>query len=273
MGLRTWLGLKERRIPTDVSLEVARKSRPRNLLGITCSGKTDGGGAQVHAVMSAIAFSQAIGVPYFHTPFRSVAHSADPTTFAARWEAAFNLGIGHEAVPNDVPLIDSQQLLSGYNGPPAILRQEYFHKFTDRNPHLYLPLAKVWRDALSLPDLDDPGEVLAVHIRRGDVGPHTPERFTPNDKICRSIEHARKNGAGKAVILSEGDPSEFEWLPPDCRCELGTDIFETVATMVRAKNLIMSKSSLSYICGLLSRGTVYYEKFWHSTLPSWRVLD
>jgi hypothetical protein len=39
-----------------------------------------------------------------------------------------------------------------------------------------------------------------------------------------------------------------------------------------ANGLIMAKSSLSHVAGLLSKGSVYYEPFWHGPLSSWRVL-
>jgi hypothetical protein len=223
--------------------------------------------------MSAIVFAKAVGLPYFHTPFTTVAHSDTPESFAARWERTFNLGHGFEAPPDDVPIIGGDVFLKGYSGPPAILRQAHFHGFCDRNAHLYSHHAGAWRENLALPTVPHAGETIAVHIRRGDVSAADWRRYTSNGDVCRYIERVRaRRPAARTIILSEGERSDFSGLPSDCDYRLGADIFETIAIMIRAEHLIMAKSSLSYICGVLSTGTVHYERFWHAPLPSWQVL-
>ena len=51
-----------------------------------------------------------------------------------------------------------------------------------------------------------------------------------------------------------------------------SDVFEVLSCMIRAENLFMAKSSLSYVAGLLSMGTVHYEPFWHPKLKDWQLF-
>ncbi len=241
------------------------KTRYRHLIaGITCAGRDDGLGAQVHAVMSALLFSHVTGIPYYHTPFGSR---------QAKWESVFNLGRGYRLPPRDIPLIKGNAIRNGYNGPAAIVWQTHFHRFTDKNPDGYLRILESLRSCLKIPAKSHDGTIIAVHIRRGDVSQNTPKRFTPNKTAAKYIEIARRRYPDARIrIFSQGDKSEFEHLPRDCEFELNTDLAETLSNMISADCLIMSKSSLSYIAALLSRGTIYYELFWHSPLSSWIIL-
>ncbi len=246
-----------------------------SLLGITCAGRTDGGGAQVHAVMSAILFSRMAGIAYFHSPFTSVRHGDHPEVFAARWEAAFNLGQGAPGVPDGVPIISAETFSGGYSGVPAVVAQGHFHGFAERNPDLYGQLADEFRDRLALPLRSFEAPTIAVHVRRGDVvgeTAHAP-RLTDNATILRNIKRVqRDHPRHRVVIFSQGVESDFGPLADICAFELNSDVLETISALIAADCLIMAKSSLSYVAGLLSKGSVYYEPFWHGPLSSWRVL-
>jgi hypothetical protein len=61
---------------------------------LTCCGKTEGGGAQIQAMMSVIAFCRAMELRYVHTPIQCLEHKEDP----ARWEALFRLGMGEPSI-------------------------------------------------------------------------------------------------------------------------------------------------------------------------------
>lgn len=267
-------GFKRRSFASSDFLDLSR-IEPGSLLGVTCAGKTDGGGAQVHAVMSAILFSRAAGLAYFHSPFTSVDHGEEPEVFAARWEAAFNLGQGSPGVPDGVPIISGKTFSQGYRGAPAIVAQQHFHGFAERNPDLYGQLADEFRARLALPQRRFEVPTIAVHVRRGDVAgdaAHT-SRLTDNATILRNISHVRRDHPRhRVVIFSQGVESDFGPLADTCAFELNSDVFSTISALIAADCLIMAKSSLSYVAGLLSKGSVYYEPFWHGPLSSWRVL-
>lgn len=276
MGMTRWFGRKNV-LPDeqDHSLGLSRLDG-RIILGVTCAGKRDGGGAQVHAVMSAMLFARAMGVPYFHTPFAAVMHGEDPTAFAARWERAFNLGIGVSRIPRRMTVVTGEAACRDYRGPPAVVAQQHFHAFADGRPDLYGPTVRGLRSRLALPSRSFGRPTIAVHVWRGDIvgRPSQAERFTDNATLARHIEAALRDHPGHRVrVFSQGTKADFEGLPDICEFELDTDVFTTVSGLIEADCLIMAKSSLSYIAGLCSRGTVYYEPFWHRPLSPWRVLD
>jgi hypothetical protein len=276
MGIRRWFGRgKVRPGEQDHSLELSRLDG-RVMLGVTCLGKRDGGGAQVHAVMSAMLFARAMGVPYFHTPFAAVMHGADPAAFAVRWEGAFNLGGGAARIPRRMPVITGEAACRGYRGPPAVVAQQHFHAFADSRPDLYACIVDDLRRRLTLPSRSSAAPTIAVHVRRGDVVGKLPyaKRFTDNATLARHIGAALRDFPGHRVrIFSQGAEADFGGLPDVCEFELDADIFATLSGLIEADCLIMAKSSLSYVAGLYSRGTVYYEPFWHRPLSSWRILD
>lgn len=257
----------------DCSVRLSKLDKS-SLLGVTCTGKTDGGGAQVQAVMSAILFSRAMGVPYFHTPFKSVMHGDDPALFACQWETSFKLGIGSPGVPVGVPVINGEAFCKGYRGAPVVVEERHFHAFADENPDLYRSVVDEFRARLALPPRSFASPTIAVHVRRGDVVgvPAYAERLTDNDVIARRIETALRDYPDHRVrVFSQGVESDFQPLPDICEFELNSDVFATVSGLIQADCLIMAKSSLSYVAGLLSKGTVYYEPFWHKPLSSWRA--
>lgn len=57
----SWLRAKPLPENADCSRAIAKMKRRSSIPGVTYAGKTDGGGAQIHAVMSAILFADAIG--------------------------------------------------------------------------------------------------------------------------------------------------------------------------------------------------------------------
>lgn len=276
MGITRWFSRRKVRPgEQDHSRELSRLD-DRVMLGVTCLGKRDGGGAQVHAVMSAMLFARAMGVPYFHTPFAAVMHGADPAAFAARWEKAFNLGLGVAQVPRRIPVVTGEAAIRGYRGPPAVVAQQHFHAFADSEPNLYAGIVRDLRPRLALPPRSFAAPTIAVHVRRGDIvgQPSYAKRFTDNATLARHIGTALRDFPGHRVrIFSQGAEADFEGLPDVCEFELDTDIFATFSGLIEADCLIMAKSSLSYVAGLYSRGTVYYEPFWHRPLSSWRILD
>ncbi|AZO09150.1 hypothetical protein EJ074_08510 [Mesorhizobium sp. M3A.F.Ca.ET.080.04.2.1] len=247
----------------------------KSLLGITCVGKQDGGGAQVHAVMSALLFSRVTGIPYFHSPFRRVEHGRDAEAFAAEWEAAFNLGFSKPCVPHGVPTISAGAFNKEYRGVPAVVAEQHFHNFAERHLGMYPALAEELRARLLLPQRTFERPTIAVHIRRGDVvgNPAAAQRLTSNATALDNIKRVLADRPGhRVVVFSQGEPSDFGMLAEFCEFELNSDIFATVSGMIAADCLIMAKSSLSYVAGLLSKGAVYYEPFWHGPIPSWHVL-
>jgi hypothetical protein len=60
---------------------------------ITCSGKIDGGGAQIHAKLSVIALAAKCNVKFLYTPSQVIAHkpnSIKEDEWLQKWEDYFN---------------------------------------------------------------------------------------------------------------------------------------------------------------------------------------
>ena len=258
-----------------VTLFNALKTRP--ILGVTCRGKQDGGGAQVHAILSAQAFARVANVPYFHTPLRRVAHAPRfDRRWAAKWETAFGLSDCHRSAKGTGKIVTSQRFLDEYSGPPPIIEARHFHKFFDADADRYLPLLDEFRASCPLV-VAGKGQtrIAAVHIRRGDVakpGSEVTRRLTSMDANARAIEIIQATWPGIEVrVFSQGPPEDFSRLPGGCKFYLDVDVFETLRQLLNADVLVTAKSSFSYVAALLSRGTVIYKPFWHSPLSSWTV--
>jgi hypothetical protein len=258
-----------------VALFEALKTRP--IRGVTCRGKTDGGGAQVQAIFSARVFAHAANVPYFHTPLRRVAHAPGfRWKWAAAWEEAFGLQYGHPRAKGAGKIVKTRRFLKRYRGPPPIIGDAYFHSFCDADPDRYLPLLDQFRancKLLKQTTRDTP--VAAIHIRRGDVaipGAEIAYRMTSMDDNARAIETIRSNWPGIDVqVYSQGKPEDFAGLPGGCTLHLDTDVFETMAALMNADVLVTAKSSFSYVAALLSQGTIIFEPFWHKPMSSWTI--
>ncbi len=249
-------------------------------IALTCAGKTDGGGAQVQAVMSVQAFCKAFGYKYVHTPFYQMEHTSGLAEIV-RWERLFNLGsgvapaseAGHPVVPF-AAYVKSPRLWFR----ETIVAVEHLHDFTDRCPAAYLAIQDALRRKFAGSPVPKPDKCLtiAVHIRRGDVtATAQSRRFTDGNVIALRLSkyHRACDEAGcshRTVICSQGRPDDFPELAAlGCEFRLNDDPLDSLNQLVQADILLMAKSSYSYVAGILSTGVVVYEPFWHSPLPNW----
>ena len=64
------------------------------------------------------------------------------------------------------------------------------------------------------------------------------------------------------------------YISEDTTLHINEDITTTFTGMVASNILITSRSSLSYLAGLLTDGVVYYQPFWHPPKKDWHgVLE
>ena len=245
--------------------------------GITATGKTDRGGAQIHAQLSAINFARAHGLPYHHMPLVKSQQQGQKMSAAERaaWDENFNLTATAEPWPSKLPIVSAGELIAGEVTSDCILASANYHRFCDADPDSYLKIRTQVRDVNRLPQRRYPKPTIAVHVRRGDVSQDTePRRFTSNDSVAKSIAQAKELLPDASVrVFSEGREEDFAGLPVGCEYELNSDVFETVAGLAAADCLVMAKSSFSYVAALLNGGTVYYQPFRHKPLSEWRILD
>jgi hypothetical protein len=227
----------------------------------TIAGKKDGFGSQYQAVMSGIALCEKKGYTYVHTPFKEIEHGANVDEM--------NTFIG---LKND-KVYDESQLKN-------MITEEYsseVHRSEKPSEYYTETVLKKIRDAYystekpKISDID-----IAIHIRRGDVKSDDPDgRFISNTAYLKIINSLKKKYPRyKILIFSQGAPDDFKELGlEETSFRLNEPIPTTFHSLVSAKVLVMSKSSLSYAAALLNRNKVYYQPFWHKSLDNWTNID
>jgi hypothetical protein len=256
---------------------------------VTCAGKVDGAGAQAQAVVSVMLFARAVGAQYVHTPFSVVDHNPDSSPdWPARWERFFNFGQGEMPVSAlDARGIARLQVVSPFEvtSPGVLYELPHCYPTWSLSRALLPPLLAELRGRFlagkRVTESAAPALRVAIHVRRGDVTPAGPHarRFTASETVLRLSQRLDEalGSAGlpyRATLYSQGDPAQFQLLADrGVTIDTRDDPFETFLQLVTADVLVTAKSSFSYLAGLLSRGVVLYEPFWHAPLVGWVRLS
>jgi hypothetical protein len=236
---------------------------------VTNPARKDGFGAQLQSVIYSMIFAELTGNEFLYTPFAEMEHNYhDDQQFLEKKEWLINL-LGHVPVTNNTT----------YARP---LRPQEWTKFVESHMHLVPEcltlkhLQGLFRANKNRGDYLDPDRFhIAVHIRRPN--PHDCRLYgshIPDIVFQFGIQKLREKYADKRPqihIFSQGDEELFRSLYPESDVVLHIDeaLEQTFPRMVFADVLVLSPSSLSWVAGLLSQGTVYYQPFWHRPLPTW----
>ncbi len=267
-----------------------KKITKTNNCYITCTGKTDGIGAQVQAVFSTMLFAQEFGITYAHTPFDEIwsDHSNK------EWEVFFNLS-GDEITVNEINkdslnvVYVSQPLFIGFK-PNTLYIVEHCHSFVDsnKNAKLYANIKDKFIEKYQSSSKRDyksfykEGRLnIAIHARRGDVskeGVHS-DRYTDNlyyksllDNISIILDDLKIKSS--IHLYSQGNVEDFHELEGlNVNYHLDECVFTTFNNLVLSDIIIMSKSTFSYSAALLSKSIMIYEPFWHKPLKDWILVD
>ncbi len=256
---------------------------------LTCRGRDDGGGAQISACISTMIAARLRGVDYAHSPLEQVAHApegVDEVQWGQRWEAFFSLGDGELSAGEltDLPL---HPLAKPHRRRPkrgCLNVVAHCHKLTDAHPDAWAEIVPELRRKYQLsPKPVPPGfeaglTHIAVHLRRGDVTSdgQFAERFSPASRIVPELRR-RIGSIGpdrcRVHLYSQGAPEDFPELDEfPLRLHLDEDPFVSFHGMVEADVLFTAISTFSYLAGVLGRGEVVYQPFWHPPLSGWKVL-
>ncbi|MEM9855562.1 MAG: hypothetical protein AAF841_14115 [Pseudomonadota bacterium] len=260
-----------------------------DIAGLTCSGKRDGGGAQVLAHISVQAMCARLGIRYFHTPFAYIAHGEDLESWQGRaawtksWESAFNLGQGFA---QSAESLSAEEFLARGRPKGAVVAIKQAHQFIRQagGGALLSPTIERLRGALDLPQGSAVEDRIAVHIRRGDVSADNRHagRFTANEEtFARMVRfNERIDGPGRFAIYSQGQEADFSEISAhlDIRFHLNGHPLIAMADMMRAPSLITARSAFSYVAALFrSGGAVLAENVSKPMglypLPSWMMVE
>jgi len=193
-------------------------------------------------------------------------------------------------------------------GRPVLLEAIHHYGYTDRHPAAFHALRAVspYRDHRPA----GPTRVC-IHLRRGDNSvpgrTDAQERLLPNGyylRVCGAVVDAlRRHGVPFVVrvhtevpprryTLYPDTPGLYFWLdqpatvdPSDYTLEdfeslpnvdmvLNVEAREALDDFATADVLILSRSALGYLAGLLNpHGLVIYAPWWHPPLPDWLLAD
>jgi hypothetical protein len=265
----------------DAAVRLSKGLLPQGVR-ITCSGRSDGLGMQAMARISGINFAKAFGATYVDSPFMRLDHApTEQHEWRDAWENRLNLGKGEERLDGDDVVVDYRDYLLKRRAinEKIVLRFQQCYWLHRHYPDSLEAISESLRTKFGLPaDQERDHIVVAVHVRRGDVGiSKNALRFTPNDTIVRTIEYLRdilEDMGVKAIfqVHSQGPASDFAELSRiGCELYLDTDAIWTMEKLVASDILIMSKSSFSYVAALINRGVKIYERTFNPPLSSWIV--
>jgi len=216
----------------------------------------DGGGfgGQYHRFMAGVAFCEYNGYEYVHKPITAIGHgeSAD----------RLNKFIG---IPPAAPSVKAD-IAEDY---PRVVYREPDTYFTPA------ALDKIRGYYYSTPKPADCEYDIAIHIRRGDVGPRKHRmRYTSNRTYKKIIRRLNADFPNSSIcVYSVGAADDFKDLAADnVHFCLNGEVEEAFHAMVTAKVLVTSKSAFPLCAALLSTNTVYYLPFWHPPMAHWRVI-
>ncbi len=251
---------------------------------ITCSGKTDGIGAQAQAIFSTMLFAQESGIRYVHTPFISVAHDQP----SEEWECFFNLGQDELALADSnvtsLPVLSVNQPSTDLE-PDTLYAIPHCHSFADlsNNVNGYSRLKDKFLTKYHASSKKAYGSFyrqgkvnIAIHVRRGDVSANS-FRHTDNvyyRSLLNSLTLIMDDLKTDVSIhlYSQGALDQFSDLDGlDVSYHLDECPFSAFVNMVSADILITAKSSFSYCAALLSKGIIIYEPFWHTPIDDWII--
>ena len=254
------------------SLREYLAGRPELRLAITSAGRVDGAGGQVLAVVSAMAFAHNHHCRYLHTPFRHIDHvEGDAAAWTRRWETFFGLGHGEPLVPADSQMVPLERFAprirrspTGAIDPGLVVHALSFHYAEMAKPATLRHLMPILRakylstDKSAIPVFRTAGAVnVAVHVRRGDVGPDDP-RYTTDLPILATIAGVSDviNSVGRRTaihLFSEGTPDRFQpYSALGCTLHLSTDPFEAFHNLVASDLLITTDSAFGRSAAMMS---------------------
>jgi hypothetical protein len=156
---------------------------------------------------------------------------------------------------------------------------------------------------------DSDEHTIAMHIRRGDcyspceTDEDVAKRYLPNQHYLRLLDHyydaparsrtragttslqeqqQQQQQRSQVVVYSESESFE-SWKDfrsacsrqhdHNCTLRLDTNVLEVWRGLLTADTLVLSKSSMSLVAGLLSSAAVViYTPFWHEPLKYWTVI-
>lgn len=235
---------------------------------ITNFSRDDGFGAQYQTILFSIIYSELINKEFVYTPFKKMEHNYDgDPNFLKEKEDLINI-IGNYKSVNEVDNYETT------NSEIYRIIEDNIDKCIELDS--FKKAKTLFYKNKFIID-NNINTNVAVHIRRYNVHDNGQTYGYTNDEyFLNAINYIRSEYKIPKTfhIYSQGEMSSFEnFKSDDVVFHLNEKIENTVCGLVTSNILIMSKSSLSYVSGLLNNGIVYYLPFWHNKLNKWKVIS
>ncbi len=303
-GRNAWHGDQHRFVARH--LRHLLSGKPFTRLTVRDFHQREGAGSRALMTMFTIGFCRRYGLEYRHTPFSGLNHAVgDQRAWDEGWERFFNLGEGE--LPSSEVEGESFDLfeLTFMEGPGGRDLTQYLHPpVPSERAQYYTDIRRIADEELraaqrelfvetiraQLPEFraryrrNKPlaGQqpfTIAVHIRRGDVGPDRQDMWTGLDSFARTLRTVtaqleQRGVAYRLLVFSQGKDADFAALhdhAPDLR--LDTDPFDALAQLAAADVLVMSKSCFSYVAALLGEPVAIFEDCDFPAFPGWIMRD
>jgi hypothetical protein len=235
---------------------------------VTNPKRGDGFGAQFQSIVCTAMYAEVHGMKFVYTPFTAMEHNYD----------------------NDPDFLDKKEKLINfidnfdvYRGEPGVKKTDggSLPEAFESNMVSYLntdalkKIKRIFRENKNKQEyFDDRHFNIAVHMRRPNKhdirldGADTPDNVFVN--IINKLRTLYSSKNALFHIYSQGRKEDFTLIKAsDVILHLNDSIEDTFSSLVFADVLVASRSSFSYVAGILSEGIVYYIPFWHAPLPDW----
>ncbi len=244
---------------------------------ITCD-RHDGGGAQIHGRISVLAFCKRFKFSYMNSKIKD-AHFSEGPDWNEKWNELFkfknskdfDIG-GLRCIETYTTLDLRREILKKFLTfrflRPVLFRMESAHLVTNDHPRIMDAIREEIRNGFQ--GAPYPGnEKIVIHLRRGD-DITADQRFESNQTLNTRLkslcvmypEHKIRIYTNESLVLQ----NEFSLF---ATVDFDASPFQAISHMAEAEVLVIAKSSMSYIAGLVSRQKVYAPDFWHPLMPDW----
>jgi hypothetical protein len=230
--------------------------------------RDDGFGAIFQNIIFDILYTEYHGNTFVYTPIPAIDHNyTNDPNFTSKLEDFMNIKEAYKCPDNiDKTRIITYPIISTY----PFIEKNINEMFSSES---FKKLKNIFYKDKKTP-FNNSYMNICIHIRRPNsrdtrlTGSDTPDAYYLN-----KINIIRKTYKDKPLqfhIYSQGNEHDFEiYKNNDTVFHLNESIEDTFLGLVYGDILVMSRSSFSYVAGLLSNSIVHYEKFWHPPLYSW----
>ena len=242
-----------------------------HIMYFTSEERVDGFGSQFQTLIHMIYYAAANNAEYLHIPIKTIEHNyTNDPSYVESMEEFMCVSMFKRIDEIDTSRISTIRHISNEEC------RNYFQQSVDTAmSHSSLTVYKsVFLGTINKNHYNSNKFNIALHIRRGDVQPNYNEgRYTSNEFYLEQMKYLSETYAEKDIlfhIYSEGSESEFECFKnPNIVLHLNEDVKTTFIGLIVSDVLVQSKSSFSYVAGLLTNGIVYHIPFWHPPMSKW----